>query len=100
VSGASGVAQAVQTTRYYPNVFVYLCSGGVPPYSNSPGMQLDSNPSGKLFLANFGDGLHITIGWSNFAINEVQSAKIVITTRDSAGASVKASATVTVQRVS
>jgi hypothetical protein len=100
VSGASGVAQAVQTTRYYPNVLVYLCSGGVPPYSNSPGMRLDSNPSGKLFLANHSDGVHVTIGWSDFAINEVQSAEIVITTRDSAGASVDSTATVTVQRAS
>jgi len=94
------VAQTVSSPSFQPNVFVYLCSGGIPPYSNSPGMRLASNPSGKLFLANHDDGLHITIGWSNFAINEVQSAEIAITTTDSAGASVRCSATVTVQRVS
>lgn len=100
-SAASGVAQTVTVSgTYYPNVLVYIASGGIHPYVDTGGMQVTSNPSGKLFLANHSDGVHTTIGWSDFAIGESQSIGITITTTDSAGTSIVSTATASVKRVS
>lgn len=101
VSSASGVAQTVTVSgTYYPNVFVYIVSGGVQPYLDTHGMRVTSNPSGKLYLANHSDGVHTTVGWSNLTIGEVESLEIAITTTDSAGTSFVNSASVSVQRIS
>ena len=85
VSGASGVAQTVGSP-FAPNVLVYLASGGVPPYSESGGLM--NNPSGKLAIAAAPDGIHNTIAWSGFAINEVQSSDVTYHVTDSAGTTV------------
>jgi hypothetical protein len=99
VTGASGVAQTVTTTQYYPNVWSVIVSGGVQPVTGPP-MQLINNPSGKLALAPHSSGNYTTIGWSNFAINEVQSAEAMISVTDQTGTTLTRTATVTVQRVS
>lgn len=101
VSGASGVAQTVTVSgTYYPNVLVYIASGGVRPFVDTGGMHVTSNPSGKLFLANHSDGVHTTVGWSDFTIGEIESFDVRITTTDSAGTSLVNSTSVTVKRVS
>jgi hypothetical protein len=82
VTGASGVAQTVGSP-FAPNVLVYVASGGVPPYSEGGG--LANNPSGKLSIAAAPDGIHNTIAWSGFAINEVESTDITYRVTDSAG---------------
>jgi hypothetical protein len=97
VSGASGVAQS-KSSPWTPNVFGYLVTGGVPPYSESNG--LINNPSGKLFIAAAPDGVHNTIGWSGFSINETESAEIFYTATDSAGTTGSSSDTITVRRIS
>jgi hypothetical protein len=85
VTGASGVAQTVSLPlSYYPNVLSYVISGGVPPYTVTSTF-LINNPSGKLSIVPAPDGVHNTIGWSDFAINEVQSTDIRATIHDSAG---------------
>jgi hypothetical protein len=85
VAGASGVAQPA-SSPWAPNVFVALASGGIPPYTGN--VWLENNPSAKLVLAAAPDGVHTTIGWSGFAINEVQSSDIVYSVTDSAGTTV------------
>lgn len=101
VSGSSGVAQSVSVSgTYYPNVFAYVASGGVRPYADTGGMQVTSNPSGKLFLAPHSDGVHTTVGWSDFSIGETESLQIRFTTTDDAGTSIVNFAKVSVQRVS
>ncbi len=95
VTGASGVAQP-RGSPWTPNVIGYLVTGGVPPYSEDGG--LTNNPSGKLFIAGAPDGVHNTIGWNNFSINETESAELFYNATDSAGSSGSSSATVTVRR--
>jgi hypothetical protein len=96
VSGASGIAQTVGSP-FAPNVLVYIASGGVLPYSESGG--LVNNPSGKLAIAAAADGIHNTIAWSGFAINEVQSTDVTYRVTDSAGATVTSTYTgIIVQR--
>lgn len=85
VSGASGVAQAVGSP-FAPNVLVYIASGGVPPYSEGGGLL--NNPSGKLAIAAAPDGVHNTVAWSGFAINEMESTDITYRVTDSAGTTV------------
>lgn len=98
VSGASGVAQAVGSP-FAPDVLVYIAAGGVPPYSESGG--LVNNPSGKLSIAAAADGVHNTIAWSGFAINEVQSTDITYRVTDSAGTTATSTYTgIIVQRTS
>ena len=98
VSGAAGVAQAV-ASPFKPNVLVYLASGGMPPYTKGGG--LENNPSGKLSIAAAPDGVHNTIAWSGFAINEVQSTDITYTVTEGAGTTVTSTYTgIVVQRTS
>ena len=101
VSGASGVAQTVSSPlSFFPNVFVYQTSGGVAPYTVDTSF-LINNPSGKLSIATAPDGVHNSIAWADFAINETQSADIKATFHDSAGATVTSIYTgITVQRTS
>ncbi len=98
ISSSAGVAQAVSSPSYYANVLSYSASGGVTPYSDT-GTTL-SDPSGKIFLANSGDGIHTTLGWSNLTVNEIQTAQISTTLMDSAGSSKSFSISVAVHRVS
>jgi hypothetical protein len=89
VSGASGVPSAV--------LFVYV-SGGTPPYSG--GFSLLNNTSGKLYLTASPDGIHTTVGWSGFSLNELESANAHFEVTDSAGASQSGTAGVAFKRTS
>jgi hypothetical protein len=96
VSGASGVAQPVGSP-FAPNVLVYIASGGVPPYTEGGG--LVNNLSGKLAIAAAPDGVHNTIAWSGFAINETESADVTYRVTDSTGTTVTSTYTgIIVQR--
>jgi hypothetical protein len=98
VAGASGVAQTVGSP-FAPNVLAPFVSGGVPPYIESS--QLVNNTSGKLSIAAAPDGVHNTIAWSDFAINEVESTDITYRATDSAGTTVTSTYTgIIVQRTS
>jgi hypothetical protein len=56
---------------------------------------------GKLSIAAAPDGVHNTIAWSGFAINEVQSTDVTYTVTDSAGTTVTSTYTgIVVQRTS
>jgi hypothetical protein len=97
-SGASGIPTPVGSP-YAPNVLVYSASGGVPPYSESGG--LVNNTSGKLYIAAAADGIHNTVAWSGFAINEVQSTDVDYRVTDSAGTTLTATFRgITIQRTS
>lgn len=79
VSGASG-------NLYTSNggVIGIIESGGTPPYGGSTSLLGD--PSGKLFITPASDGVHNTIGWSGFSINETEGCYIQFDGSDNAGA--------------
>jgi hypothetical protein len=99
VSSASGVAQTVNTPTFYPNVIVFIASGGVTPYTSGP-LTITSNPSGKLSLATNAGGDHTTVAWTGMAINETQTIELAVTMSDSAGASIPFTMQISVRRVS
>jgi hypothetical protein len=91
VAGASGTSPS-------PNVLVAIASGGTPPYSD--GMTLTSNPSGKLFITASPDGVHNTIGWSGFSVNEVEGFTAEYSVTDSVGTNKTSSDSGTIKRTS
>jgi hypothetical protein len=69
----------------------------VPPYTEGGG--LVNNLSGKLAIAAAPDGVHNTIAWSGFAINETESADVTYRVTDSTGTTVTSTYTgIIVQR--
>jgi len=79
VSGASG-------NLYTSNggVIGVIESGGTPPYGGST--TLNGDASGKLFITPASDGVHNTIGWSGFSVNETEGCYIQFNGNDSLGA--------------
>ena len=62
-------------------------SGGTPPYGGyGGGASLNGDPSGKLFITPASDGVHLTIGWSGFSLNEFEGGYIQFDGSDSLGA--------------
>jgi hypothetical protein len=75
VTGASGTAPGiVQTTE----------SGGTPPYTITL-FALQNEPSGKLSMYDGGTGA-TNIAYTGFVVNEIESAYIRYSIRDSLGA--------------
>jgi hypothetical protein len=90
VNGASGICSVAQ------GVIVFIASGGTAPYAgNGPGgadTYVTGDPSGKISLAASPDGIHNTLAWSGFALNEFQSCVIRAAIHDAAGHSASDSA--------
>lgn len=82
VAGASG-------DLYTSNLSVISIneSGGVPPYSDSHSVTLDSGPGGVSIVAA-SDGIHDTIAWTGLAsVGNSIICHMSISANDSAGAS-------------
>jgi hypothetical protein len=79
VSGASGDLYSAAN-----GVLVVIITGGTPPYSSS--FTLEGDPSGKISLVPASDGVHTTIGWSGFSLNELEGCTEKFSTTDSVGA--------------
>lgn len=98
VSGASG---NFGSQGFY--ALSYTNTGGTPPYGG-PGQSIQGDPSGKLAIVPYGDGVHDTIGWSGFAVNESQTCYIQYDITDSLGATATsrypASTLITIKRTS
>jgi hypothetical protein len=81
VSGASGSLSPSGGV----NLISVDASGGTPPYSGA-GVTLQGDPSGKLSISLSGDGIHNTISWSGFAVNETQGCYLQNDVTDNVGA--------------
>jgi hypothetical protein len=79
MSGASGVLPASK------GVIGLSMSGGTPPYSAN--FYVADDASGKISIEASPDGVHNTLGWSGFAVNEIEGCTIHIDCGDSAGGS-------------
>jgi len=84
VSGSAGDLYS----QFAKGIFVST-SGGTPPYGG-PGQSLNGDASGKLSLVPTGDGLHNTIGWSGFSLNELEGCYLQFDVTDSLGATASA----------
>src|SRR5690242_5098320 len=82
VSGASG---DLSSQGY--GIVQYDYSGGTPPFTDS--LTIQNDPSGKLGFVSNGRGAD-TIGYTGFALNEVEYGWIKYTVRDGSGASTTA----------
>lgn len=77
-------------------------TGGTAPYSGPHYILGDA--SGKLSIVPYGDGLHDTIAWTGFAVNEQQGGYLQLDVTDNVGATASArypaSGVITVKRTS
>ena len=90
VSGASGTASPSGGI----NLVSVIISGGTPPYTGTgpagATVFVGDDPSGKIGLTASGDGIHLTPSWSGFALNELESFTLQLSTVDAAGTSATA----------
>jgi len=78
VSGSSGKLDSNGAA------FTGSSGGGMPPYTY--GTSVLGDPSGKLAFVLATDGVHNTVGWSGFALNEAEGCYFVFDITDSVGA--------------
>lgn len=93
VAGASGTCTPSQ------GLFSIVISGGTPPYGGS-GFGVSSNPSGKINYAASSDGVHTTLAWSGFTVNEAETFTATFNATDSASHSITRSTAVAIKRTS
>ena len=84
VSGASG-----DMYTQFGYLISVIVSGGTPPYGGV-GTGLSGDSSGKLSFAPASDGLHNTLFWSGFTLNEIEGCYLTYNATDDAGATASA----------